>query len=390
MKSWKLQENVFFTKDLKEIANFISKNPKFTQGKLVKNFEKKFSLWNDSKYSIFVNSGSSANLITLNAAKTIYNWKNNDEIIVPALTWPTTVTPIIQAGLKPVFLDCNFLDLSIDYDDFKKKITKNTKAIFLAHILGFPANIDRIKKIIKKNKILIMEDCCESPGAKYGETKIGNFGIAGTFSFYWGHHMTTIEGGMITTNNKKFYDMCKLKRSHGMARELDPNDFSKIKKKFRKLDKNFLFLTDGFNLRSTEINAFIGIRQLKKLNNYIKIRNANYLYFLKIIKNYKKKGIWTISPTNLKTISSFAFPIFFKTSKYLMKFKKILNKNNIEFRTVISGNLLRQPFLKSFSNKSNKMPNADIVHKNGIYIGNNQFVNKQRLNWLASLFEKIK
>lgn len=121
MTNWKLQENVFFRKDLKQIANFITSAPKFTQGQQVKNFEKKFSQWNNSKYSIFVNSGSSANLITLNAAKTIYNWGDNDEIIVPTLTWPTTVTPIIQAGLKPVFLDCNFLDLSIDYNDLKKK-----------------------------------------------------------------------------------------------------------------------------------------------------------------------------------------------------------------------------------------------------------------------------
>jgi CDP-6-deoxy-D-xylo-4-hexulose-3-dehydrase len=387
MTNWKLQENVFFRKDLKQIANFITSAPKFTQGQQVKNFEKKFSQWNNSKYSIFVNSGSSANLITLNAAKTIYNWGDNDEIIVPTLTWPTTVTPIIQAGLKPVFLDCNFLDLSIDYNDLKKKITKKTKGIFLAHILGFPANIDRIKKIIKNKKILIMEDCCESTGAMYGGTKVGNFGIAGTFSFYWGHHMTTIEGGMITTNDKKFYDMCKLKRSHGMARELDPKDFLMIKKKFKKLDQNFLFLTDGFNLRSTEINAFIGIKQLKKLNNYIKIRNVNYLYFLQLIKKYEKNGIWTISPINLKAISSFAFPIFFKNSSHLKKFKKILYKNNIEFRPIISGNLLRQPFLKLFSNS---MPNADIVHKNGIYIGNNQFVNKSRIDWLATLFDKIK
>ena len=230
---WKLQENALSKKDLKSLGNYILTTDRLTQGKEVVKFERLFSKWNNSKYSIFVNSGSSANLLIINTAKELYNWKDNDEIIVPSLTWPTTVNPVFQANLKPVFVDTNLNDLSLDYEELKNKITKKTKAIFLAHILGFPSNIIKIKKIIKGTNIKILEDCCESIGAKIQRKKVGNFGLAGSFSFYWGHHMTTIEGGMISTNNSKFYRLCKMKRSHGFARELEKKLHNKIKKNIR-------------------------------------------------------------------------------------------------------------------------------------------------------------
>ena len=177
---WKLQENALTKKDLKSLSNYILKTKKLTQGDEVKKFEKKFSKWNKSKYSVLVNSGSSANLLIINVAKELYGWKNGDEIIVPSLTWPTTVNPVFQSNLKPVFIDTNFEDLSLDYEELKKKINNKTRAIFLAHILGFPANIKKIKSIIKGKNIKIFEDCCESTGAKIGKQKVGNFGIAGS------------------------------------------------------------------------------------------------------------------------------------------------------------------------------------------------------------------
>ena len=174
---WKLQENALSKKDLKSLGNYILTTDRLTQGKEVVKFERLFSKWNNSKYSIFVNSGSSANLLIINTAKELYNWKDNDEIIVPSLTWPTTVNPVFQANLKPVFVDTNLNDLSLDYEELKNKITKKTKAIFLAHILGFPSNIIKIKKIIKGTNIKILEDCCESIGAKIQRKKVGNFGL---------------------------------------------------------------------------------------------------------------------------------------------------------------------------------------------------------------------
>ena len=383
---WKLQENIFSKKDLNKYASYLKSSKRLTQGKEVESFEKKFSKWNGSKYSIFVNSGSSANLLIIFTAKEFFNWKDGDEIIVPSLTWPTTVTPIIQAGLKPVFIDTNLNDLSVKYDQIKKKITKKTKAIFLAHILGFPADINKIKKALSNRKIKIFEDCCESIGAKFNNKKIGNFGDAGSFSFYWGHHISTIEGGMICTNNKKFYHLCRMKRSHGFAKELPPKKFNNIRKKYKNFDSNFLFLTDGFNLRSTNFNAFIGIQQLKKLNHYIKARNYNYKLFLNETIKYKDY-VHTIIPKKIKSISSFAFPILFKKTKYKENFKKKCKLNNIEYRPIISGNLLKQPLFKNkFKNNffvSNK------IHNFGIYLGNNQFVKINKIKTLSKIFNSI-
>ena len=199
---WPLQENVLKLTERKKLSNFVLKTNRFTQFEQVKEFENQYSKWQGCKYSVFVNSGSSANLLIIQAAKEIYKWKDNDEIIVPAVTWPTTVTPVIQSNLKPVFVDCNIHDFSFDYEQLKKKITKKTKAIFVVHVIGFPANIALIKKIIKNKNIVLLEDTCESQGAKFKNIKVGNFGLASSFSFYWGHHLTTIEGGMICTNNK--------------------------------------------------------------------------------------------------------------------------------------------------------------------------------------------
>lgn len=386
--SWKLQNNPFTYKDLQKYSKYLINSKQLTQGKMVKYFEKQFSSWNKSKYSIYVNSGSSANLITVFAAKEYFGWKEGDEIIVPSLTWPTTVTPVLQAGLIPKFIDCNLEDLSISYDNLKKIISKKTKAIFIAHILGYPANIKKIKKIIGNRKIIILEDCCESIGAKINNKKIGNFGLAGTFSFYWGHHMTTIEGGMITTNSRKFYELCLLKRSHGFARDLDKKKLSLVSKKFKNIDKNFLFLTDGFNVRSTNFNAFIGNHQLKKLNKYIRIRNDNFKIFLKVMKKFQKL-VFTIGKFNtIKNISSYAFPIIFYEKKNLDKFKILCKKNNIEFRPIISGNLLHQPFLKN--KYTGSFLNSDLIHKFGIYLGNNQFVNNKNFLELENLLFKLK
>ena len=381
---WPLQENFLDTKTVNDLCHFIKSNNRLTQFIKVRNFEKNYSKWNGSKFSIFVNSGSSANLIMVQSCKEIYKWKNNDEIIVPSVTWPTTVTPVSQSGLKPIFVDVNLEDFSFDYDDLKKKITNKTKAIFVAHLIGFPANIEKIKKIIGKKKIVLLEDCCESQGAKINKKKVGNFGIAGSFSFYWGHHMSTIEGGMICTNNEKFYNLCLLKRSHGLARELPLKKQNFYKRKYSKNNFKFLFLTDGFNLRSTEINAFLGLKMLKKINAWIKIRNDNYKNFINIIKKYKNKFKLL---KNQKDISSFVLPFLMVHKIDKMKLENLLNTHGIETRPFIAGNLLRQPFLSRYRNKN--FFNAEIIEHNAFYIGNNQFVNKKRINKLEIILDNF-
>jgi CDP-6-deoxy-D-xylo-4-hexulose-3-dehydrase len=377
-------ENIITDKDLDVLINFIKTTKRFTQFTRVREFETAFSKWQGCNHSVFVNSGSSANLILVSAAKEMYKWNDGDEVIVPSVTWTTTVTPIIQLGLKPIFVDINLEDLAVDYQKINKLITNKTKAIFVAHLLGFPASIDKLKKIIKNKNIVILEDCCETQGGNINGIKVGNYGLAGTFSFYWGHHMTTVEGGMICTNNKLLYELLLLKRSHGLARELPKESHFNLKKKYPDIDFNFLFLTDGFNVRNTEFQAVLGIEQLKRIDKYIKIRNQNYQLFLNECKNYKNYLITIDKPG----ISSFVLPFFFKIKKYKKKFQEIIKDAGIESRPLISGNLLRQPFLSKYFFKG-EFVNSEFIHENAFYIGNNQFVNKTRLHKLFEIMNKF-
>jgi CDP-6-deoxy-D-xylo-4-hexulose-3-dehydrase len=377
---WKLQENVISDSDLDLLVSFIKETKRFTQFTKVAEFEAAFAKWQGCRYCVFVNSGSSANLLLINSAIEYFGWENNDEVIVPAVTWPTTVTPVLQFGLTPVFVDVNLSDISLNYDKVNSKISSKTKAIFVAHLLGFPANIARLQQIISGRNIIILEDCCESQGAMLNGTKVGNLGVAGTFSFYWGHHMTTVEGGMLCTDNEELYKLFLLKRSHGLARELPPEYHDKLKRVHKDIDFNFLFLTDGFNIRNTEFNAVLGLAQMARIDDFIIKRNNNYREFNKICDIYRDELILFDVPD----ISSFALPFLFKNKERKEKFQEIIREGGIESRPFISGNLLRQPFLRKYYNAI-EYPNADFLHNNAFYIGNNQFVDGHRLEILTSL-----
>ena len=379
---WKLQENVLSEDDIETLVDFIKKTKRFTQFEKVREFELMYSKWLGTKFSVFVNSGSSANLLLINALKELYRWKLNDEIIVPTVTWSTNISPVIQNGLKPVFLDINLKDLSFDYDKIDAAITPRTKAVFVTHILGFPADINRIKEIIGTRDIMILEDCCESHGAMVNNVKVGNFGFGSTFSFYWGHHITSVEGGMICTNEEELYKLLVLKRAHGLARELPQKYHEVYKRMYPEINFEFLFLTDGFNVRNTEFNAVVGFHQLKKLDKFIKMRNANYAKFIKFCKNYEDELILF----KLEGVSSFSLPFLFKRTGKMKNFQKFIKQHGIESRPIISGNLLWQPFLKQYYN-SYDFPNADFLHANGMYVGNNQFVNDERLAYLHHLLD---
>jgi len=377
---WKLQENVINNSDLDLLVSFIKETDRFTQYSKVAEFEAVFAKWQGCKYCVYVNSGSSANLLMINSAKEYYGWEEGDEVIVPAVTWPTTVTPVLQFGLTPVFVDANLSDLSLDYERVNSKITSKTRAIFVAHLLGFPANIIKLKEIVAGRDIIILEDCCESQGAMLNGTKVGNLGVTGTFSFYWGHHMTTVEGGMLCTNSEEMYKLFLLKRSHGLARELPPEYHHELKRKYSDIDFNFLFLTDGFNVRNTEFNAVLGLAQMTHIQDFITQRNKNYQKFLEICKEYQDELILLDAPG----ISSFVLPFLFRSMERKEAFQAVIREGGIESRPLISGNLLRQPFLAKYYNATD-FPNADFIHSNAFYIGNNQFVDDARLNILASL-----
>ena|ERR1035437_1199426 len=380
---WKLQENILEKKDKEYLVDFINTTERFTQFEKVKQFESEWCKWQGIAYSTYVNSGSSADLIMMDAVKEYYNIEDGAEVIVPAVTWTTNITSVIQTKLKPVFVDINLNDFSFDCEKLEKAITSRTRIILITHLIGLPANIDKIQKIANDYNLLILEDCCESHGATFKNKKVGNFGVASTFSFYWGHHLTTVEGGVICTDNDELNDLFILKRSHGLARELHPSKHQKYKDKYPDIDFNFLFVTHGYNFRNTELHAVLGIEQLKHLDNYISIRNENHKQFLNIINSIKD----LLYVIDNEGISSFCLPFVFKKKEDKDAFKKVLIENNIESRPIISGNLLIQPCFAKYGNYTD-FNNAQIVQENGIYIGNNQFVNSERLRLLDTILEK--
>jgi CDP-4-dehydro-6-deoxyglucose reductase, E1 len=384
---WPLMENSIQEEEIQALLRFLASNQRFTKGEKSKEFEEKWSEWQGCKYSVFVNSGSSANLIMLDALKELYGWKNGDKIVVPAVTWSTNISPILQLGLEPVFVDINLENISFDLEKLEKvlRVEKDIVAVFVTHLLGFPAEVDKIKRLCKDSNIKLVEDCCEATGATKNNIKIGNFGECGSFSFYFGHHMTTIEGGMVCTNNRPLHNILLLKRSHGLARELSPEYFEIEKAKNPHIDPLFLFSTTGYNVRNHEIPAIIGLEQLKKLDNIIEKRNNNFNLYQKIIRNHSDKLFIHSS----EGVSSFSLPFIFKEKQDLEKFKQLLKKEKIEFRPILGGNMLNQPFLENYKHYLENTPNATLVHKQGIYIGNNQFIKEENINRLDNLLNKL-
>jgi CDP-6-deoxy-D-xylo-4-hexulose-3-dehydrase len=389
-KSHPLMDNNISADDVNIVIKFLKKNKKriFTQSNKVREFESKWSKWLGTKYSVFVNSGSSANLITILALKIL---KGEGEVIVPTLTWISDIAAVLQNGFKPVFADINPKNLCMDEAEIIRNINSKTKAVFLSHIQGFNGLSDNLIKYLKKKKIELIEDVCESHGATFKNRKLGTYGLMSNFSFYYAHHLSTIEGGMVCTNNKKIYELLKVLRSHGMARELgNPQEENKIIKKYPKLSPKFIFLYPCYNVRNNEISAVIGINQLKRLDKNNKIRNANLKYFL---KNLDSKYYQT--NYDLQGCSNYAFPLIMKKKNFnnRAKLERILKEFKIEFRrgNAGGGNQLRQPYLKNFVNKNmiKKFKNVDHVHFFGYYIGNYPTLKKEKIYKICKILNSI-
>ena len=385
-----LMYNNFTRGDFNEVIKYLrKKNPILTSSSNVEKFEKKWSEWLGVKYSVFVNSGSSANLLSISALKIL---KKKGEIIVPSLTWVSDINAVIQNQFKPVFIDINPRNLCMDENQIIKKVNKKTIAIFLTHAQGFNGLTKKLLNFVKKKKIILIEDVCESHGAKFLGKKLGTFGKISNFSFYYAHHMSTIEGGMVCTNDKNIYQLAKIIRSHGMAREIGEKRIEKkIIKTYPKLSPKFIFLYPAYNFRNTEIGAILGLNQLKTLTVNNKIRNNNFFYFL---KNLNKNIFKTDFDT--KGCSNYALPLILKEGSYKVreKLEKILKKNNIEFRrgNAGGGNQIRQPYLKPYISNINfkNFKNVDHIHFFGYYIGNYPSLKKEKIIKICKIVNSVK
>jgi len=386
-----LMENNITLDDRREVIKFLRKNEIYTQSKKVREFEQKWSKWLGVKYSIFVNSGSSANLLSIKALKIFNKNKNKNEIIVPTLTWISDIVSVIESGFKPVFVDINPLTLSMDNKMVFEKITKKTLAVFITHAQGFNGLSEKLIRELKKKKILLIEDVCESHGAKFKNKKLGTFGAMSCFSFYYAHHLSTIEGGMICTNNKKYYETIRMLRSHGMLREAGNKIMErKLIKKYSNLSPKFIFMYPGYNFRNNEISAVIGLNQLKRIDKNNKLRNNNFYYF---IKNLNPLIFQTKFDFN--GISNYAFPLVLKNKDFKLrnKLEKTMKKNGIEFRrgNAGGGNQLRQPWLKKIIKNVNfkKFKNVDHIHNFGYYIGNFPTLNKDKIKKVLNVLNNF-
>ena len=388
----KLMNNNYTNKDIGAVKKFLkNKDVILTQSKKVQEFEKKWSKWLGVKYSTFVNSGSSANFITISILKALNKNKKKNEIIVPSLTWVSDINSVIMNGFKPVFVDIDLDTLSMSSEQVVKKINKKTLAVFITHAQGFNGLSNKLLSELKKRKIHLIEDVCESHGATHNNKKLGSFGLISNFSFYYAHHMTTIEGGMVCTNSKKIYELSKIFRSHGMAREAKNNKFEReMRKKYSSLSPQFIFLYPTLNFRNNEIGAVFGLNQIKSLDKNNKDRTKNFKLF---IRNLDKKKYFT--DYKISGSSNYAFPIILKTKNIKKRnyFEEVLTKNNIEFRrgNAGGGNQLRQPYLKNIIKIKNfkNFKNVEQVHFFGYYIGNYPSLNEKKILQITKILNKI-
>ena len=362
-------ENNIPREDLDAVIEFLQGEPILTQSKNVKDFEEEWSKWLGVKHSVFVNSGSSANLISLSVLK---QTSGLGEIIVPALTWVSDIASVIQTGFTPVFVDINPRNLCMNDDEVIRKITKNTKGVFITHAQGFNGLTDNLLDVLSIKKIPLIEDVCESHGATFKGAKLGSIGLMSNFSFYFAHHMSTVEGGMVCTNDNKLYQLCRMFRSHGMVREsTDEGVRSQYVKKHPELNPDFIFAFPAYNMRNNEIGAVFGRNQLKRLDKNNQKRKENFQLFLDNLDPEKYR-----TDFDLEGSCNYAFNLILKKPdvKFCERVMQKLSEVGVEFRrgSAGGGNQLRQPYLKDLvaDEEYANYPVVDHIHFFGFYVGN--------------------
>jgi len=375
--------------DVDALVSFLKPEvPILTQASQVEAFEQEWSRWLGVEYSVFVNSGSSANLLTITALKEIYG---TGEMIVPTLTWVSDIASVIQCGFKPVFVDIDRRTLGMDTKKILKKITPQTKAVFLTHVLGYNALDANLVGELKARGVPLIEDVCESYGASFQGQKLGTFGLMSNFSFYYAHHMSTIEGGMICTNEPRLYETTRMLRSHGMVRESKSVEVrNSYRERHPDLNPDFIFAFPGYNVRSTEINAVIGRSQLRRLDDNNKLRTENLLLFLNNLDPEKYQTDFVVEGS-----CNYAFTLVLKHANPALceKVMSTLREHGVEFRRGTSGggNQLRQPYLKKLVGETEfeKYPAVDHVHFYGFYIGNYPGLEKEKILKLCAILNKL-
>ena len=380
----KLVSDTIDKNDINSLVEWLSQDeiPRLTKGPLTIELEQKWAKKIRSRYSVFVNSGSSAILLTLAALKYHSKLKNNT-IIVPGLSWATDVSSPMLLGYDTYMCDCNLEDLSCDLNHLEELFQLHSPSAFiLVSPLGLVPNMDKIVLLCEQYNVLLLEDVCESMGSKYDDAYLGSFGMASFYSLYFGHHLSTIEGGFINTDDEELYHLLLMIRSHGWDRDLPEQTQKQLREEFQTSDFDSLynFYVPGMNVRSTDLQAFIGLRAIDKLDNYSHKRRNNFHHYNNEIKN----NILKLEEKQDDFVSSFAIPIVHKKRNDIVK---ELQNNNIEVRPLIAGNMATKPMWYN-ENDIPPLPNCELVNEFGFYVPNHQDLTKDDINKITSIINK--
>jgi CDP-6-deoxy-D-xylo-4-hexulose-3-dehydrase len=387
----KLQKSTFFNEEetKKKLCEFIKQAKFLSMGEECRKFEDSFSKKQGRKYSVFVNNGSSANLLLVQALLNMGRLKKGDVVAVSALTWATNIMPLIQLGLQPFLVDCEIDSLNVSTKTLKEalEIQPNIKAFFITNTLGHADDIDEIENFCSKRNIILLEDNCESLGSVVNGKLLGNFSLASTFSFFVGHHMSTIEGGMICTDDKELYENIVISRSHGWDRHLSPDSQKKLRDRYGVDDffAKYTFYDLAYNVRPTEINGFIGNEQIGYWDNIVNKRFDNFIKLHKVIEG--NKNMVSLRFGHMDIVSSFAIPVILKDQSLVNSYKKKFIDAEVEIRPMIAGSMARQPFYRKYVSNPGNQPNAEFIHAHSFYFGNNPELTSEELNILSELLK---
>lgn len=388
MQNYQLASSTWDEKELQAIQDVI-KSDMFTMGKKVAEFEKDFAKFVGSKYAVMTSSGSTANLIATAALFYTKNLKlkRGDEVIVPAVSWSTTYYPLYQYGLKLKFVDIDLETLNYDLEALSNAISDKTKIIMAVNLLGNPNDFDAINELIKNRDIILLEDNCESMGAEYKGKQAGTFGVMGTFSTFFSHHMATMEGGFVVTDDEELYHILLCLRAHGWTRNL-PKENKVVNKSDDWFGESFRFVLPGYNVRPVEMSGAIGIEQLKKLPTFLKHRRENAKLFFQYFNNHPD----FIMQKEIGSSSWFGFSLIIRPESKLKRSDiiKVLEKNNIEYRPIVTGDFTQNEVMKYFDYEIFRdLKNAKILHKNGFFVGNHQTDISEQINLLKKVLDNM-
>jgi CDP-6-deoxy-D-xylo-4-hexulose-3-dehydrase len=382
-----LMKNAFLHEEetKRALSDFIMQAKRLSMDAKCLEFEKAFAKKQRIKHAVLFNSGGSANLAMLQAAKNLGLLKDGDKIGFSALTWSTNVMPIIQLGMKPVAVDCEPSTLNSMSGNLLETIRHHhLSAFFITNALGFAGDLADIKRICDKHRILLLEDNCESLGTELPEGKTGNFGLGASFSFFVGHHMSTIEGGMVVTNDDDYAEMLRIVRANGWDRNLEPHQQEKRRKKYgikSEFHSKYTFYDLGFNMRPTEITGFLGLNQLQFLDDNLKTREINHRYLEESLRD--NPDLIPLDRSHIKTFSPFAFAIVCKTPELRDEYVARFVEAGIEVRPMIAGNMQYQPFYKKYVEDMVDLAGADFLHTNAFYCGNYPELSKEDLKTIS-------